>query len=758
MTSSDIREREAKYRAAIETSGDGFCISDMAGRFLEFNDAYVSLTGYSREELLNMSIPDIEAQQTAAEIAATLEKAICEGHAIFETKHRSKDGRVWPAEVNLSYWPIAGGRMFVFLRDITERKRAEEVLRESEERYRSIFLESHAVMLLIDPETGAIMDANSAASSYYGYTKEELTAKLITDINILPADQVMAEMQRARSGECRQFMFQHRLADGKVQDVEVFSGPIHFHRKILLHSIVHDISARRTAEEALRESEEKYRGLIETTNTGYVIVDTEGKVFDANPEYVRLTGYTELKEILGRSVIEWTAEQDRGKNTVALKHCLQTGPVKLLELDYAGRDGRSTPVEINATAISTSEGVKFLSLVRDISDRKRIEDEKAKLEAYLVQAQKMEAIGTLAGGIAHDFNNILTAIIGNISLAMSDLQMKQESRERLTEAEKACLQAQRLSQQLLTFSRGGAPIKEVVSVKSLIIESASFAWRGSQVNYEPSLPNNLWVVEADRGQLSQVFHNLMINAIQAMPTGGMIKIRGENLVVVAGSELPLSPGRYVKLSFQDQGMGIAKDYLPKIFDPYFTTKQKGSGLGLATSYSIIKNHRGYIAVESIFGKGTTFKVYLPASDRKVIQQPREDRELLSGKGKILIMDDEMMVRDVLDQMLVKLGYEVKFAGDGAEAIELFNQSEKSGNPFAAVILDLTVPGGMGGKETMARLLKINPQVRAIVSSGYANDPIMAELQKYGFTAVITKPYGVVELSNILQKVIGKRAN
>ena len=252
MTSSDIRERETKYRAAIETSGDGFCISDMAGRFLEFNDAYVNLTGYSREELLNMSIPDIEAQQTAAEIAATLEKVRCEGHAIFETKHRSKDGRVWPAEVNLSYWPIAGGRMFVFLRDITERKRAEEALRESEERYRSMFLESQAVMLLIDAETGAIKDANLAASSYYGYTKDELTAKLITDINIAPADQVMSGMQRARSGECGQFIFRHRLADGRVQDVEVFSGPIHFHGKILLYSIVHDITARKTAEEALR--------------------------------------------------------------------------------------------------------------------------------------------------------------------------------------------------------------------------------------------------------------------------------------------------------------------------------------------------------------------------------------------------------------------------------------------------------------------------------------------------------------------------
>jgi PAS domain S-box-containing protein len=508
------------------------------------------------------------------------------------------------------------------------------------------------------------------------------------------------------------------------------------------------------AQEAeLRENEEKYRGLIETTNTGYVIVDAEGKVLDANSEYARLTGYNDIKEILGRSVIEWTAEDDQRKNAAALEQCLKTGFVKHLELDYVGRDGWFMPVEMNATAISTSEGVKFLGLVRDISDRRRVEDEKAKLEAQLVQAQKMEAIGTLAGGIAHDFNNILTAIIGNISLTMLDFQMKKQSRERLNQAEKACQQAQKLSQQLLTFSRGGAPIKEVVSVKRLITESVSFASRGSQVKYELSLPAALWAVEADPGQISQVSQNLVINAIQAMPTGGMIKIRGENMEVGAGSDLPIDFGRYIKISIKDEGIGISAEHLSRIFDPYFTTKQKGSGLGLAISYSIIKNHHGHISVESELEIGTTFNVYLPASDQEVIQPPKEDMELISGKGKILVMDDEPMVREVLDKMLSYLGYEVKFAKDGAEAIKFFSQSEKSGDSFAAAIFDLTVPGGMGGKEAMARLLEIDPRVKAIVSSGYSDDPIMADFRKYGFKGVIAKPYRIIELSKILQEVV-----
>jgi len=382
-----------------------------------------------------------------------------------------------------------------------------------------------------------------------------------------------------------------------------------------------------------------------------------------------------------------------------------------------------------------------------------VEDEKAKLEAQLVQAQKMEAIGTLAREIAHDFNNILTAIIGNISLAMLDSQMGEQSRENLDQAEKACLHAQNLSRQLLTFSSGGAPIKEVVSVKRLITESASFACRGSQVQYEFSLPDDLRAVEADPGQISQVFQNLVINAIQAMPTGGMIKIRGENLEVEAGSKLPISAGRYVKISIKDEGIGISAEHLPRIFDPYFTTKQKGSGLGLAISYSITKNHHGHISVKSELGTGTTFNVYLPASDRKIIQHPKEEMELLSGKGKILVMDDEAMVREVLGKILLSLGYEVKFAEDGDKAIEFSSQAEKSGDPFAAVILDLTVAGGMGGKEAMARLLEIDPQVKAIVSSGYSDDPIMADFQKYGFAAVIAKPYKVADLGRVIKKAL-----
>lgn len=514
-----------------------------------------------------------------------------------------------------------------------------------------------------------------------------------------------------------------------------------------------EITERKQAEAALRESEEKYRVLIETTNTGYVIVDPEGRVLDANPQYVRLTGHQELGEILGRSVLEWTAPHDREKNAASIKQFLQTGLEKNLELDYAWKNGRSIPVEISATAINSSEGIKFLSLVRDISDRKQAEAEKAKLEAILMQAQKMEAIGTLAGGIAHDFNNILTAIMGNISLAEMDLSLGDRSRQRLAEAGRASLQAQNLSRQLLTFSKGGAPIKETVAIDQLVSESASFACRGSQVSYESSLPEDLWAGEADPGQLSQVFQNLIINAVQAMPAGGTIKISGENLVVGAENEWSLGPGRYVKVSIEDAGLGIPPEHLPRIFDPYFTTKQVGSGLGLATSYSIIKNHHGHITVTSELGKGAIFSVFLSASEQQIIPAPKEEEMVFAGRGKILVMDDEELVRQLLKDMLTHLGYEANIAGSGNEALELFIRARDSGQPFAGVILDLTVPGGMGGQETMEELLKLDSRVKGIVSSGYSEAPVMANFKEFGFTGVIAKPYKIAELSKVLKEVL-----
>jgi nitrogen-specific signal transduction histidine kinase/CheY-like chemotaxis protein len=381
---------------------------------------------------------------------------------------------------------------------------------------------------------------------------------------------------------------------------------------------------------------------------------------------------------------------------------------------------------------------------------------KRQTEAELQKMEKLSSLGILAGGIAHDFNNILTGILGNLSLAMLDTPRQGEVFRRLGEAEQATLRARDLVQQLLTFAKGGAPVKEIASLEDIIRDSATFACRGSQVRCDLSWPRDLWPAEVDPGQISQVIQNLVINAIQAMPTGGAVTIQADNVTLKEDQGLPLPPGRYVKIKVRDEGLGIPPNYLPKIFDPYFSTKQKGSGLGLATAYSIIKNHDGYMTVESTLGEGTTFFLYLATPAKKVKAAPKSPTgQLHRGRGRILVMDDDAGVRQVAGKILTHLGYEADFAVDGAEAIEKYQGARKARQPFDLVIMDLTIPGGMGGKEAFETLRQIEPGTRAIVSSGYADDPIMTHYRKYGFSGVIKKPYKVDSFSHVLHEVLGQ---
>ena len=381
--------------------------------------------------------------------------------------------------------------------------------------------------------------------------------------------------------------------------------------------------------------------------------------------------------------------------------------------------------------------------------------ERNKSEEELLKMEKLESLGILAGGIAHDFNNILTSIIGNISVAKLYSKKGDNIYERLDKAEKASLRARDLTLQLLTFSKGGSPVRKVVRIGDLVRESAGFALRGSGVRCELSVPDDIWPVEVDEGQISQVVQNLVINANQAMPKGGMIKIRAGNMTV-SSHELPLAPGNYVKISFWDCGIGISPEHLVRIFDPYFTTKKGGSGLGLATTYSILKKHGGYIDVESKVNVGTTFHVYLPAS----ASRPRRDAENVEVprdcKGRIMVLDDDEMVRDAAVAMLGSIGYRVEPVADGAEAINEYRAAVENKTPFDLVIMDLTIPGGMGGKECIKKLLAIDPDVKAVVSSGYSDDPILSAYGQYGFRGVVTKPYRLEELSQTICRIINTK--
>jgi nitrogen-specific signal transduction histidine kinase/ActR/RegA family two-component response regulator len=394
-----------------------------------------------------------------------------------------------------------------------------------------------------------------------------------------------------------------------------------------------------------------------------------------------------------------------------------------------------------------------------IKQDKRAEDE-------LQRIRNLESIAALSGGIAHDYNNLLTVIIGNISLIQSYIEPDDMISRLLDEALEASMTAKSLTQKLITFSKGGAPIMETASIAPVIKSATEFTLSGSNIKCEFSLPDDLWLVHIDKTQIGHVIHNLIMNAREAMPGGGIIKVLAENVNIADKSlrlESRLEKGNYVKISIIDQGIGISKEILNKIFDPYFSTKdmgtQKGMGLGLSICHSIIKQHNGDIVAETVAGTGTSLHFYLPASEETVVTQkslkiPKKGK-LVLGKGRILVMDDEKMVIKITGHILNRLGYDASFSKDGAQAIEMYKKAMESENPFDAVILDLTVRGGMGGKEAIKRLIEIDPKIKAIVSSGYSNSPVMTSYKDYGFIGVIAKPYNINELSKKLNEVLRK---
>jgi signal transduction histidine kinase len=415
-------------------------------------------------------------------------------------------------------------------------------------------------------------------------------------------------------------------------------------------------------------------------------------------------------------------------------------------------DGTWRTIVESSQAVLDKDGhvVKWVGTTADVTKRLRLESE-------LQRMDKLESLGVLAGGIAHDFNNMMTGIIGNINLARID-DDPDHSRELLEEAEREVLQARGLTQQLLTFAKGGAPVRSVQDLAPVLREAVSFALRGSDVSASFDLPADLWWARIDKGQLSQVFSNIVINADEAMPVGGTVSVVARNITVGDGAYPDLAPGNYVRIDLSDTGVGIAETDLRKIFDPFFSTKRRGSGLGLATSYAIVHKHDGTIGVVSTPGAGTTFSILLPAVPAGPSLRSPETAPRFSGHGRVLVMDDELTVRQVAVAMLKKLGYEAEAVPDGTTALRTDAEACAVGRPFSVILMDLTIPGGMGGQEAAALFRKNRTPAQLIASSGYATDPVMAHYREYHFDGVLAKPYSFAELTSVLASLATQRSS
>ncbi len=512
----------------------------------------------------------------------------------------------------------------------------------------------------------------------------------------------------------------------------------------------------RQAQLELEKARARYFDLFELAPVGYLMLDEQGAILEVN---LTASSLLELEkdQIVNRSLNRFITADTQDIFYLNFKRLLTTGAKKVYEMKMVKNNGSWFWVQVEMTAAINhkSQDRVYRVVIIDITQRKKAEEIIKQNYEHKLKADKLESLSILASGIAHDFNNYLATLLGNISLAKMYKDKPEKIDDKLENMESVIHRTKDLTQQLFVFATGGSPDKKQIYINKLINESVNFALSGSSICCHKSLPDNLYAVEVDQGQIAQVVYNIIINAVQAMSEGEAIHVSAENVIIKKQESenlIPLSEGKYVKISIADEGPGIPQKYLRKIYDPFFTTKIEGSGLGLATSYSIVKNHNGCIMVESEEGRGTRFNIFLPAFTQiNVIKN--EEKDIIYGSGKVLIMDDDKEVRSFMGEVLITLGYEVLYACDGIEVLDIFMNSKKSNTIIDLVVMDLTISGGMGAISTINKLLKLDPEVKAIVSSGYTNDPAIKSYTDYGFKGSITKPYTIKELSQTIHKAL-----
>ncbi len=773
--------------------------------FTEVNEGFCEMVGYTRDELLGQSSQIVYNSNEEYEYAGKIySQMTATGTGTLETRLRHKDGTALNVILNSAPLdpddPSKG--ITATILDITERKRAEEVIKESEERFNKAFHASPNLGSVLTMDEGRFIDANAEHTRITGYERREIIGKTTLELNLWFNPEQRREFYNIinTEGRLKDFEILMRTKSGEIRTL-LFSAEQIMLRgiKCLVVSAL-DITERKEAEERINHlnlmlrsvrnvdqliTREKDRSLLiqkvcDSLVESRSFISTWIVLLDENQQPVIWAGanmnkeFPALIESLKQGEIPQCVKKALSNKQVVitedqLKACkgcptqcgnADTGSMTV-RLEIEGKNYGILCASISKKLIQDTEEISlFDEVAMDIAfalrDMELVAANELQEQERLRMA-KMETIGMLAGGIAHDFNNLLTGIMGNIGLVKTYISSSDPTYEMLDEAEGAAVRARDLTQQLLTFAKGGKPLKKLVNAADLIKGSAEFALRGSKVKLELSFSDELWPIEADEGQISQVINNLVINADEAMPIGGRLKISAVNQAVKKSDALPLRGGNYIRVDITDTGIGMSREQLQSIFEPYFTTKQRGSGLGLTTAYSVVKNHNGAILVESTQNKGSSFHIYLPAT-KKALKGAKKltVEESRQAGGKILIMDDEEVIRKMLKNMLGMAGYIVEVSADGVEALEKYQQAKKARDPFNAVIMDLTIPGGMGGKEAVKKLLEIDPQATVIVSSGYATDPIMSDYRKYGFKAVIAKPYSVKQLRELLSRLLTRK--
>jgi two-component system cell cycle sensor histidine kinase/response regulator CckA len=632
-----------------------------------------------------------------------------------------------------------------YILDITRRKRAEEALKESEEKYRELFeMESDAIFL-IENSTGSILEVNQAASVLYGYSREELLQKKNTDLSSESEDTCAATQERRTYVPVRY----HRKKDNIVFPVEITARHFTWQGREVHIAAIRNITDRKRAEEALRDSEFKFRNLFDSSPQAIALTEFQtGKLVDVNVKFCELIKYA-AEEIIGRTTTEceFYSEADRAR---FIDEFQGRGEVLGLEMDFKAKDASTLHMQMFSRVVQIGDKKLLLTMFLDMTEQKR-------LEVQLQQAQKMEAIGTLAGGIAHDFNNLLTGIQGNVSLMSLDMDTTLPHYERLKSIEKQVQSGARLTSHLLGYARKGKYEVKPVDLNHLVRESSeSFGRTRRDISIHRQLREELLAIEADPGQIEQVLWNLFVNAADAMPGGGDLILKTHNVTHedMKDKLYDPKPGGYVLLTVADTGIGMDKQTIDRIFDPFFTTKEmgRGTGLGLASAYGIIKAHAGYIDVESEKGVGTTFSIYLPSSEKEVQKVFKAAKEVIEGTGTVLLIDDEEVILEVGKDLLEAMGYRVLTAGDGKEAIETY---KKNRDKIDLVILDMVMPR-MGGGEAYDKMKDISPNVKVLLSSGYSIESQAKEILARGCDAFIQKPFGMRELSQKIREVLQKK--